>query len=209
MLATSLGRRFVVTAIAAITFVLLYEVTMLDSKYAMRQAQMREGVAQPAPGGRVRFAATAYCKGTITASGVAVTTGIAAADPKLLAVGSVVQVDTPKPRYNGIYTIMDTGPAVRGREVDLYMWSCHEAVAFGRQDVTLTVLRLGWNPSNTTPALMDFFFRRPQPPPRLPARPFNVDDFNVPTEPPVPARPVGMEDLKSPVAPPAPRNIRR
>lgn len=194
-------------SIAAITFVLLYEVTTLDSKYAMRQARLREAVAQPAPGGRVRFAATAYCKGSITASGVAVRTGIAAADPKLLAVGSVVQVDTSMPRYNGIYTIMDTGPSVRGREVDLYMWSCHEALAFGRQDVTLTVLRLGWSPNNTTPALMDFIFRRPQPVPRLPARQFGVEDFNEPMVSPVPARPVAMEDLISPITPPAPNQI--
>ena len=43
-----------------------------------------------------------------------VRTGIAAADPELLPVGSVIQVYKLGERYNGIYTIMDTGPAVQG-----------------------------------------------------------------------------------------------
>ena len=95
--------------------------------------------------------------------------GIAAADPDLLPVGSVIQVDRLGERYNGIYTIMDTGPAVQGRHIDIYMWSCDEArYEFGRRSAGLTVLRLGWNPraSSPSPSLMDRLFRRreaPQP----------------------------------------------
>ncbi len=63
-----------------------------------------------------------------------VRTGIAAADPDLLPVGSVIQVDKLAERYNGIYTIMDTGPAVQGRHIDIYMWSCNEALELGRRD---------------------------------------------------------------------------
>ena len=48
---------------------------------------------------------------------------------------------------------MDTGPSVQGRQVDIYMWSCNEALAFGRRPIHLTVLRLGWNPRATTPEL--------------------------------------------------------
>ena len=105
----------------------------------------------PAPGDRVTFSATAYCKGLTTASGVAVQTGIAAADPALLPVGSVIDIDAPDPKYSGIYTVMDTGPAVQGRLIDVYMWSCYEALDFGRMPIQLTVLRLGWNPKATTP----------------------------------------------------------
>jgi 3D (Asp-Asp-Asp) domain-containing protein len=71
---------------------------------------------------------------------------VAAADPELLPVGSVVEVDSTEPRYDGIYTVMDTGPNVQGRQIDIYMWSCNEALQFGRQPVHLVVLRLGWNP---------------------------------------------------------------
>ena len=151
-LSRSTGRKIVATATAAVTFVLLYEVTMLDSRYAARQAEVRDGVGL-VTGTRLRFTATAYCKGTTTASGVNVRTGIAAADPDILPVGSVIQVDRLGDRYNGIYTVMDTGPEVQGRHVDIYMWSCHEALALGRRAMQVQVLRLGWNPNASTPAL--------------------------------------------------------
>ena len=77
-------RRTIVTAIAAIGFVSLYEVTALDSKYAARFATLHEAGALPFPGARLAFSATAYCKGMVTASGVPVQSGVAAADPELL-----------------------------------------------------------------------------------------------------------------------------
>jgi hypothetical protein len=55
---------------------------------------------------------------------------------------------------------MDTGPSVQGRTLDLYMWSCHEALRFGRRPVELRVLRLGWNPAASTPSFVDRLFRR-------------------------------------------------
>jgi 3D (Asp-Asp-Asp) domain-containing protein len=160
LLSRSTGRKIVATAAAAVAFAFLYEVTILDSRYAARQAELREVTATPAPGARLRFTATAYCKGTTTASGVNVRTGIAAADPDLLPVGSVIQVDRLEDRYNGIYTVMDTGPSVQGRHIDIYIWSCNEALALGRRPAGITVLRLGWNPKASTPRLVDRLFRQ-------------------------------------------------
>ncbi len=117
----SFWRKTIVTAVAACAFISWYEVTALDSKYAARQAILRETSALPMPGARLTYSATAYCKGIVTTSGVAVQSGVAAADPELLPVGSVVEIDSLTERYNGIYTIMDTGPAVQGRQVDVYM----------------------------------------------------------------------------------------
>lgn len=168
LLSNSLWRKVVATGTAAVAFAFLYEVTILDSRYAARQAELREATAPPAPGARLRFTATAYCKGTTTASGVNVRTGIAAADPDLLPVGSVIQVERLGDRHNGIYTIMDTGPKVQGRHIDIYMWSCHEALELGRRPAGITVLRLGWNPRASTPRLVDRLFRQreaAQPPP--------------------------------------------
>jgi 3D (Asp-Asp-Asp) domain-containing protein len=159
-----------VTMIAAVGFVSLYEVTALDSKYVARLATLHEASAVPLPGSRLVFTASAYCKGIVTASGVPVQSGVAAADPELLPVGSVIEVDSLPQRYNGIYTVMDTGPAVQGRLVDIYMWNCNEALQFGHKPVHLTVLRLGWNPRATTPSFLDRFFKRPEPD-VLPARP--------------------------------------
>ena len=164
-------RKTIVTAIAAGGFVSLYEVTALDSKYVARLAMVHETAALPIPGSRLAFSATAYCKGLITASGVAVQRGVVAADPELLPVGSVIEVDSLPQKYNGIYTVMDTGPAVQGRQLDLYMWSCNEALQFGRRPMHLTVLRLGWNQRATTPGFLDRFFKRPAEPNVLPARP--------------------------------------
>jgi 3D (Asp-Asp-Asp) domain-containing protein len=181
MLKRSTGRRFVITSIAVVVFAALYEVTFLDSRFAARQAEDVELTAAPAPGARLRFTATGYCKGTTTASGVNVQSGIAAADPDLLPVGSVVRIESLPERYNGIYTVMDTGPTVHGRHLDLYVWSCHEALALGRRQMVITVLRMGWNPQNSTPRLVERLFRQREavlpPPPPWPPTP----------EPPKPA----------------------
>jgi 3D (Asp-Asp-Asp) domain-containing protein len=157
MLANSFWRKALLMLVVGSGFVWLYEVTALDSQHA---ASVSEAAASPAAGSRLLFSATAYCKGTTTASGVNVRSGIAAADPDLLPVGSVVQVDAPGTRYDGVYTVMDTGPAVQGRHLDLYMWSCHEALRFGKTAVRIVVLRLGWNPTHSAPGLVDTLFRR-------------------------------------------------
>jgi 3D (Asp-Asp-Asp) domain-containing protein len=159
-----------VTVVAACTFAALFEVTTLDSRYAARPATRHEANALPLPGERVAFSATAYCKGIVTTAGVAVQAGVAAADPEMLPVGSVVEIDSLPAKYNGVYTILDTGPAVQGRHVDLYMWSCNEALAFGRRPIHLSVLRMGWNPRATTVSFIDKFLKGPVRTP-LPSRP--------------------------------------
>ena len=142
LLSRSLLRKMLATSLSAVVFMLLYQASVIDSRGVADVGAA--AMEPPAKGSRTAFAATAYCKGTTTASGVAVRAGIAAADPKILPIGSVIQVDGVPAPYQGIYTILDTGPAVQGREVDIYMWSCHEALAFGRRSISVTVLRRGW-----------------------------------------------------------------
>ena len=158
VISRSLGRKLGVMCLACVIFVLLYEVIMFDSRAAAPENMVDPTL--PVAGARLLFSATAYCKGTTTASGVGVRTGIAASDPSILPVGSVVNISTDDAKYNGVYTIMDTGPKVQGRILDLYMWSCHEALAFGRRPVQITVLRLGWNPRDSTPSVVERLFRR-------------------------------------------------
>lgn len=172
IISDSFWRKSLVTVVAVGGFVSLYEMRALDSKYATRQMLPPEATALPVPGVRIAFSATAYCKGITTTSGVPAQTGVAASDPSLLPVGSVVDIDARDARYNGIYTVMDTGPAVQGRLVDLYMWNCNEALQFGRQPIHLKVLRLGWNPRATTPTFLDRLFKKREPSsPPLPSRP--------------------------------------
>jgi len=151
-LSRSFRRKLLATTLAAVALVLLYDATVIDSRNMTRT----DGPGQAkkvAAGARLDFVATAYCRGQTTASGVDVQAGIAAADEALLPEGSVISVSGVPEQYRGIYTVMDTGPKVLGRHVDLYMWNCDEAVDFGRRDILLTVLRLGWNPKNTAPAI--------------------------------------------------------
>jgi len=184
IIAQSFWRKAVVTVVAAAGFISLYEVRAFDSKYVSRLGAPADQSAPPAAGDRLAFAATAYCKGITTASGVAVQTGIAAADPALLPVGSVIDISVPDSKYSGIYTVMDTGPAVQGRLIDVYMWSCYKALDFGRTPIELTVLRLGWNPKATAPSFLERLFKRPsEKPARLPSRPLPQTDPQAIPEP--------------------------
>jgi 3D (Asp-Asp-Asp) domain-containing protein len=109
----------------------------------------------PEPGGEqagpeVSFTATAYCSGTRTASGTKVAEGIVAADPAFVPIGSVIRVSGLDARYNGIYTVMDTGGKIRGRRLDFYIRDCHAASRFGRRPARVTIVRRGWHPGGTS-----------------------------------------------------------
>ncbi len=158
LISASIWRKIVATIGAVVGFVFVYETTIRDSRDTWPRA-IAPLTAAPQPGTELEFSATAYCKGETTASGVGVRSGMAAADPTLLPVGTVVRVSSRNVRYDGVWTVMDTGPAVQGRLIDLYMWSCHEALAFGRRPIRVTVLRLGWNPKNSAPSLIDSLFK--------------------------------------------------
>ena len=88
------------------------------------------------------FLATAYSHDGITKSGLPVTTGLIAADPSVLPLGSLVQVDSTS--YRGLYQVMDTGRLIKGRRIDIFMPDVDEALIFGAQKVNITVLRYGF-----------------------------------------------------------------
>jgi len=153
MLVGSFWRKTLVT-LAVIGGVLwLAQETMLDSMLTSRLRGITEtdpaNPRPPAPGVRLVFTATAYCKGQVTSAGVYPRRGIAAGDPAILPLGSIVEIDAADNRMDGVYTVLDTGPEIQGRRIDLYLWSCNEALAFGRRDAVITVLRLGWHPRNS------------------------------------------------------------
>ena len=88
------------------------------------------------------FEATAYCDLGFTASGVWVREGLVAGDPRVLPLGSVIDV-----RVDGEvlseYEVMDTGGKVKGYIIDIWMPTCEEAVDFGRREVKVRVRRKG------------------------------------------------------------------
>jgi 3D (Asp-Asp-Asp) domain-containing protein len=87
------------------------------------------------------FQATAYALYGRTRSGTYVRRGVVAADPRVIPLGSIVQIRTPG--YSGVYTVQDTGRKIKGNIVDVWVPSSREARIFGRRKIKLHVLRLG------------------------------------------------------------------
>jgi len=93
----------------------------------------------PASAQAMTFTATAYCTGRITASGASVARGVVAADPGVLPIGTRIRITGAAP-YDGSYRVLDTGPRVRNRHVDLYIPDCAAARRFGRRSVRVTIV---------------------------------------------------------------------
>lgn len=86
---------------------------------------------------------TAYCLRGSMRTGVRVRDGMAAADPRVLPLGSVIRVSHRDGREIGIFVIMDTGGAVRGDKLDIWLSSCAEARDWGIQRVVAEVISIG------------------------------------------------------------------
>lgn len=84
------------------------------------------------------FTATAYCLKGRTATGGSVRRGIVAADPRVLPLGTQINLNAGS--YSGSYLVADTGGSVRGRKLDIWVPSCSEARRFGRRSVKVSVL---------------------------------------------------------------------
>jgi 3D (Asp-Asp-Asp) domain-containing protein len=102
-------------------------------------AARRPLAAAPRAPMAIAYVATAYCHGTTTAAGVRVRRGFVAADPAVLPLGTVIRVEESG-RYDGVYTVMDTGPKVLGHHVDLFVESCAAAKQFGRRAVRVSIV---------------------------------------------------------------------
>lgn len=96
-------------------------------------------VSSKATGGASRgmFTATAYCLKGRTAMGHGVRRGIIAADPRVLPLGSRINISGG---YSGTYLVSDTGSRVKGKKLDIWMPSCSEARRFGRRSVAVNYL---------------------------------------------------------------------
>ncbi|HYY55710.1 MAG TPA: 3D domain-containing protein [Pyrinomonadaceae bacterium] len=87
------------------------------------------------------YVATAYSLPGRTASGMRVAKGIIAADPRVLPLGTRVRLDAGP--YSGEYVVADTGSAVRGRKIDVWVPTYREACRFGRRTIKLSILSYG------------------------------------------------------------------
>jgi 3D (Asp-Asp-Asp) domain-containing protein len=87
------------------------------------------------------YDATSYSRPGRGASGMGVRFGTIAADPSLLPFGSRVRLDAGP--YSGEYVVTDSGTAIKGRKIDIWLPTFREACRFGRRNVKLTVLSYG------------------------------------------------------------------
>jgi 3D (Asp-Asp-Asp) domain-containing protein len=95
-------------------------------------AAPRSAAPAPASAGR-SFTATAYCLQGRTAMGHGVRRGVIAADPRVLKLGSRVNLGAGN--YSGSYLVSDTGGAIKGRRIDIWVPNCAEARRFGRRTI--------------------------------------------------------------------------
>lgn len=77
------------------------------------------------------------------ASGQRVRVGAIAADLRILPFGSLVRI----PQYNNGQpcVVLDTGGAIHGLKLDIFLWSTEAAIHWGRRkNVPVEILRIGW-----------------------------------------------------------------
>ena len=79
------------------------------------------------------FSASAYCFSGRTAMGHPVRRGLIAADPRVLKLGSRVYINAGQ--WSGTYLVSDTGGAIKGKRIDIWVPGCSEARKFGRRSV--------------------------------------------------------------------------
>ncbi len=101
-------------------------------------AELSEKVSEESESPALVFTATAYSLRGRTASGRPVTRGFIAADRRVLPLGTRVRIEAGP--YSGEYLVADTGGAVRGRKIDIWVPNTGEAMKFGRRPIKLTVL---------------------------------------------------------------------
>jgi 3D (Asp-Asp-Asp) domain-containing protein len=84
------------------------------------------------------FTATAYALRGQTSSGWGVRRGVIAADPRILPLGTRVQINAGK--WSGTYLVADTGGVIKGHIIDVWVPSVREARKFGRRKLMLTIV---------------------------------------------------------------------
>jgi 3D (Asp-Asp-Asp) domain-containing protein len=121
----------------------LAEAAPVVTEAMIRERELRAAASAFPVTRTLSLSSTMYCLKGEMRTGVRTRDGMAAGDPRVLPLGSVVRVTWPDGRPIGIFVIMDTGGAIRGNDIDLYVDSCAEARRWGRHQVVAEVLDIG------------------------------------------------------------------
>ena len=116
------------------------EVVADDDKKLVKKTVSESATTRGSSAGTSKgsFTATAYCLRGRTAMGHGVRRGIIAADPRVIRLGSRVNLGAGS--YSGQYLVSDTGGRIKGRKIDIWVPNCAEARRFGRRTVQLSLL---------------------------------------------------------------------
>ncbi|MEP6788022.1 MAG: 3D domain-containing protein [Acidobacteriota bacterium] len=110
--------------------------TLVDTKDDKKLVKTTGSVrAAGAGASKGAFSASAYCFSGRTATGQGVRRGIIAADPRVLRLGSKVVINAGA--WSGTYLVADTGGAIKGKKIDIWVPNCSEARKFGRRSVQI------------------------------------------------------------------------
>ena len=82
-----------------------------------------------------QFSATAYCLQGKTASGIRVRPGIIAADPRVLKLGSTIEIFGL-----GNFLVADIGGGIKNNKIDIWM-PCGKAIKWGRKNVLVKKIK--------------------------------------------------------------------
>jgi 3D (Asp-Asp-Asp) domain-containing protein len=84
----------------------------------------------------VKLVVTAYCLVGTTATGTHTRPGTVAVDPRVVPLGSTLRI----PGY-GLGRALDTGGAIKGRRIDVWMSSCAAARTWGVRRLIVRVTK--------------------------------------------------------------------
>lgn len=86
----------------------------------------------------LKVEATAYCGDEVTSLGIKPTPyRTIAVDPKVIPYGSVVYI----PEYKALFKAEDTGSAIKGKRIDIFLPNEDECKEFGRKNIRIYVLK--------------------------------------------------------------------
>ena len=94
----------------------------------------------------VTVSVTASCIRGKTQSGTPNDESSVAADVRVFPLGSRLHVDFVDDAQDGTYTVRDTGGAIKGNRLDIFLADCAAAKRFGRQKATVRVMERGQAP---------------------------------------------------------------
>ena len=86
----------------------------------------------------LKVEATAYCGDEVTSLGIKPTPyRTIAVDPKVIPYGSIVYI----PEYKALFRAEDTGSAIKGKRIDIFLLNEDECKEFGRKNIRIYVLK--------------------------------------------------------------------